>query len=172
MHEHVVSDYADGQAGEVVPADTEKRGDPAAEKKSGYAGRDWRERLLVPWIFLSTIVGIVLGNLVDSVGPASPQGSFVDVFVRWIIAPLLMLGLAWGLLPDKQRLQSGSIFVNLARCIAMRLLLVLVKSGLVLIWSRLGSIPWIPYICCGIAVLRYSVRRLAPRVGDTGASAS
>lgn len=51
-----------------------------------------------------------------------------SVFVNWIVAPLLMLGLAWAFLPDEPGLRTGLIFVGLARCIAM-----------VLIWTGLAG---------------------------------
>ncbi|KAK5069365.1 arsenicals resistance [Lithohypha guttulata] len=51
-----------------------------------------------------------------------------SVFVNWIVAPLLMLGLAWAFLPDEPGLRTGLIFVGIARCIAM-----------VLIWTGLAG---------------------------------
>ncbi|KAK5188019.1 arsenicals resistance [Exophiala xenobiotica] len=51
-----------------------------------------------------------------------------SIVVNWIIAPLVMLGLAWAFLPDKSGLRNGLIFVGLARCIAM-----------VLIWTGLAG---------------------------------
>lgn len=51
-----------------------------------------------------------------------------SVFMNWIVAPLLMLGLAWAFLPDEPGLRTGLIFVGLARCIAM-----------VLIWTGLAG---------------------------------
>lgn len=48
--------------------------------------------------------------------------------VNWILAPLLMTGLAWAFLPDRQDLRQGLIFVGIARCIAM-----------VLIWTDLAK---------------------------------
>ncbi|KAL1302076.1 hypothetical protein AAFC00_002515 [Neodothiora populina] len=52
----------------------------------------------------------------------------VSFVLNWIIAPLLMVGLAWAFLPDRQDLREGLIFVGIARCIAM-----------VLIWTDLAG---------------------------------
>ncbi|PMD59641.1 putative arsenite efflux transporter [Hyaloscypha bicolor E] len=51
-----------------------------------------------------------------------------SIVVNWIVAPLIMLGLAWAFLPDKPGLREGLILVGLARCIAM-----------VLIWTGLAG---------------------------------
>lgn len=40
-----------------------------------YAGLGSLDRLLVFWIFRAIIVGILLGNVVDSVGPALQRGN-------------------------------------------------------------------------------------------------
>ena len=56
--------------------------EPAREsKKSVYAGLGWLDRLLVLWILLAIVIGILLGNFVDSVGPALQRGEFVGVSV-------------------------------------------------------------------------------------------
>ncbi|KAL7933006.1 sodium bile acid symporter family domain-containing protein [Trichoderma chlorosporum] len=51
-----------------------------------------------------------------------------SIVVNWIIAPFLMLGLAWAFLPDKSHLRVGLVLVGLGRCIAM-----------VLIWNALAG---------------------------------
>ncbi|KAI1330865.1 arsenical-resistance protein ACR3 [Xylariaceae sp. FL0255] len=50
------------------------------------------------------------------------------ILMNWIIAPFLMLGLAWATLPDQPDLRTGLILVGLGRCIAM-----------VLIWAGLAG---------------------------------
>ncbi|KAI0161075.1 arsenical-resistance protein ACR3 [Hypoxylon sp. FL1284] len=51
-----------------------------------------------------------------------------SVFVNWVVAPFLMLALAWAFLPDEPGLRTGLILVGLGRCIAM-----------VLIWTGLAG---------------------------------
>lgn len=50
-------------------------------KLSVYRGLGWLDRLLALWILLAIVVGILLGNYVDSVGPALQRGKFVQVSV-------------------------------------------------------------------------------------------
>jgi hypothetical protein len=54
---------------------------PKAAKQSVYRSLGWLDRLLALWILLAIIVGILLGNYVDSVGPALQRGKFVQVSV-------------------------------------------------------------------------------------------
>ncbi|KAI1115381.1 sodium bile acid symporter family-domain-containing protein [Nemania sp. NC0429] len=51
-----------------------------------------------------------------------------SVLTNWIVAPFLMLALAWATLPDQPDLRTGLILVGLGRCIAM-----------VLIWTELAG---------------------------------
>ena len=54
---------------------------PTSAKTSVYAGLGWLDRLLVVWILLAIIIGILLGNFVEGIGPALQRGKFVDVSV-------------------------------------------------------------------------------------------
>jgi arsenite transporter len=54
---------------------------PCTTKASVYAGLGWLDRLLVLWILLAIVIGILLGNFVDSAGPALQRGHFVGVSI-------------------------------------------------------------------------------------------
>jgi ACR3 family arsenite efflux pump ArsB len=41
----------------------------------------------------------------------------VSIILNWILAPCLMLALAWATLPDLERERKGVILVGIARCI-------------------------------------------------------
>lgn len=56
-------------------------GDNDEQKESAIKGLSWLDRLLALWILLAMAVGIILGNFVDSVGPALHKGEFVGVSV-------------------------------------------------------------------------------------------
>ncbi|ELR10193.1 hypothetical protein VC83_03011 [Pseudogymnoascus destructans] len=143
--------------------------DPQQQKDSAFKSLGLLDRFLALWIFLAMLIGILLGNFVENVGPALQKGKFVGVsvpiaigllvmmypilckvqyealhhvfrkreiwvqigfsiIVNWIVAPLVMMALAWAFLPDKQGLREGLILVGIARCIAM-----------VLIWTGLAG---------------------------------
>jgi hypothetical protein len=51
------------------------------QEVSAIKGLGWLDRLLALWILLAMIIGILLGNFVDSVGPALHRGEFVGVSV-------------------------------------------------------------------------------------------
>lgn len=57
------------------PEDEDEKPQPAIK------GLGWLDRLLALWILLAMVVGILLGNFVDSVGPALHRGEFVGVSI-------------------------------------------------------------------------------------------
>lgn len=64
--------------------DLEVNGRAAEERKapqSMFKSLGILDRFLAVWIFLAMAVGIILGALVDSVGPALQKGEFVGVSV-------------------------------------------------------------------------------------------
>ncbi|KAI5787718.1 arsenical-resistance protein ACR3 [Peziza echinospora] len=70
-----------------------------------------------------------------------------SILVNWIVAPLLMVSLAWAFLPDEPELREGLILVGVARCIAM-----------VLIWTNLAHAD-LPY--CAMLVALNSLLQIA-----------
>jgi ACR3 family arsenite transporter len=46
---------------------------------SAFSSLGFLDRFLAVWIFLAMLIGILLGNFVDDVGPALQKGTFVDV---------------------------------------------------------------------------------------------
>ncbi|GMK54917.1 hypothetical protein CspeluHIS016_0115030 [Cutaneotrichosporon spelunceum] len=71
----------------------------------------------------------------------------ISLVLNWLIAPFIMLALAWATLPDQPTYRTGVIMVGLARCIAM-----------VMIWVHLaqGDIDY-----CAILVIVNSVLQIA-----------
>lgn len=78
-----LSEKLDTSETSKINADSERQQDAVKfeEKKSVYAGLGWLDRLLVLWILLAIIIGILLGNFVDGIGPALQRGKFVDVSI-------------------------------------------------------------------------------------------
>lgn len=50
-------------------------------KHSDFKSLGWLDRFLAVWIFLAMAAGIILGNFVESTGPALQKGQFVGVSV-------------------------------------------------------------------------------------------
>ena len=53
--------------------------DNAGGRLSVFKSLGFLDRFLALWIFLAMLIGILLGNFVDNVGPALKKGTFVDV---------------------------------------------------------------------------------------------
>jgi hypothetical protein len=78
--------------------DAEKQDEKQDDSKhSVYKNLGWLDRLLVLWILLAIVIGILLGNFVESVGPALQQGKFVNVSApigmhrsRSVLDPLIL----------------------------------------------------------------------------------
>ncbi|KAK1774696.1 arsenical-resistance protein ACR3 [Copromyces sp. CBS 386.78] len=83
-------------ANEAQPQDVEKQpsrktGDDSRKKVSAFKSLGVLDRFLVVWILLAMIVGVLLGNFVDDVGPALQKGTFVGVSVPIAIGLLVMM---------------------------------------------------------------------------------
>jgi hypothetical protein len=55
--------------------------DRTPEKVSAFKGLGWLDRFLAVWILLAMIIGVLLGNFVENVGPALQRGKFVGVSI-------------------------------------------------------------------------------------------
>lgn len=70
-----------------VAPDIEKRAGPGSiadarqTKDSAFKSLGLLDRFLALWIFLAMLIGILLGNFVENVGPALQKGKFVGVSV-------------------------------------------------------------------------------------------
>ncbi|KAK9334024.1 sodium bile acid symporter family-domain-containing protein [Lipomyces starkeyi] len=53
----------------------------------------------------------------------------ISLFINWIVAPMVMVGLAWLFLPDRPELREGLIMVGIARCIAMVMIWIELSEG-------------------------------------------
>ena len=78
---HQSQDKAIQAAHDAAHAEKQSTKPPLEAKKSVYAGLGWLDRLLALWILLAIVVGILLGNFVDNVGPALQRGKFVGVSI-------------------------------------------------------------------------------------------
>ncbi|KAF1991954.1 arsenical-resistance protein ACR3 [Aulographum hederae CBS 113979] len=75
-------------------ADIEKDTSPSTPSDghvSALKGLGWLDRLLALWILLAMIIGILLGNFVQDVGPALQKGKFVGVSIPIAIGLLVMM---------------------------------------------------------------------------------
>jgi hypothetical protein len=68
----------------VAMSDEEKqqhKANRAPENVSAFKGLGWLDRYLAVWILLAMIIGVLLGNFVENVGPALQKGKFVGVSI-------------------------------------------------------------------------------------------
>lgn len=75
-----------------------------------------------------------------------------SLVLNWILAPFIMLGLAWATLPDLNTYRTGIILVGIARCIAMVNIWAALAKGdtdvcaiLVIVNSMLQMVLFSPY---------------------------
>ncbi|WFD45044.1 arsenicals resistance [Malassezia psittaci] len=98
--------------------------------------------------------------------------------VNWIIAPFVMLALAWATLPDLSGFRTGVIMVGIARCVAMVMIWNRIARGdtdicaiLVIINSILQLVLYAPFaiwfvrVISGDDKLRLSYSKVATAVG-------
>lgn len=95
----------------------------------------------------------------------------LSIVLNWVIAPLVMLGLAWATLPEKKLAgeRQGVVLVGIARCIGRWIVLlnvhllncpILLIEAMVLIWSGLagGDADMCAILVCVNSVLQVSGR--------------
>ncbi|KAL2133919.1 hypothetical protein VTI74DRAFT_1393 [Chaetomium olivicolor] len=63
----------------------------AQSRLSAFSSLGFLDRFLAVWIFLAMLIGILLGNFVDDVGPALQKGTFVGVSLPIAIGLLVMM---------------------------------------------------------------------------------
>ncbi|OIW24990.1 hypothetical protein CONLIGDRAFT_636116 [Coniochaeta ligniaria NRRL 30616] len=83
-------------AKEAQPQDVEKQpsrktGDDSPKKVSAFKSLGVLDRFLAVWILLAMIVGVLLGNFVDEVGPVLQKGKFVGVSIPIAIRLLVII---------------------------------------------------------------------------------
>jgi ACR3 family arsenite transporter len=126
-----------------------------ASRRSAFATLSFLDRFLTLWIGLAMVLGVALGglgvhlpNVLVPIGlivmmyppfarvqyeimPAALRDTRLlglSILLNWVIAPVLMFGIAAVLLHGRPDLFAGLVMVGLARCIAM-----------VVVWSELAD---------------------------------
>ncbi|RSH76541.1 uncharacterized protein EHS24_005530 [Apiotrichum porosum] len=151
-------------------ADQDEIVEPSASRL--LVGLSWLDRLLPLNVFLAMVIGIVIGKFAGNT-EAILEGATLDgvsilqyealpeilrtahlwrqvlisIVLNWIVAPFIMLGIAYATLPDQPTYRTGVLMVGLARCIAM-----------VMIWNQLarGDTNY-----CAILVIINSILQIA-----------
>lgn len=79
-------DVASSETTNAIRNDVEKQGacgiscrENPPSKSPSFNSLAFLDRFLALWIFLAMLIGILLGNFVDEVGPALQKGTFVGV---------------------------------------------------------------------------------------------
>lgn len=79
------------QLQDVEKQPTRKTNDNGPKKVSAFKSLGILDRFLAVWILLAMVVGVLLGNFVDEVGPALQKGKFVGVSIPIAIGLLVMM---------------------------------------------------------------------------------
>lgn len=79
--QHETSSHSKDGSGDVERQSQDCPPDIPAPKESAFKSLGWLDRLLALWILLAMIIGVLLGNFVESVGPALQRGEFVGVSI-------------------------------------------------------------------------------------------